>query len=217
MRGKCSESSPFVGLLPGTVPTGADHPSVLLTERVAAPSAQVHTGFGEHIVHEPVRTAGRRGQLTDALALRVLLLELGRQRVALGTCHPGALLNGLGHESLLKRRSSRVPIAGTSSRSTLPPTTHANMMQLDKRSANICAHGSSAPDSPTTQGFSWCAAAPGRALRSPGATRKKVSAPLGTPRSSSETPRNEPFRPFPERPARDVRLARDRSGARFGG
>src|SRR5215469_12001604 len=71
-----------------------------LTAGRAAAAAQRHPGLGQDPVDEAVGPAGRAGQGPDALPRVVSLLEVSRQLRAVGARHPGAFLEGLGHEYL---------------------------------------------------------------------------------------------------------------------
>src|SRR5690606_10347234 len=68
--------------------------------RPAAPP-QSHTGLAQDAVDEPVRPAGGSGQRADGLTSGVALLQIGGQFFPVGTGHPGAFLQSLGHEYLL--------------------------------------------------------------------------------------------------------------------
>src|SRR5262249_54428147 len=66
----------------------------------AAAAAQRNAGLGEDAMDEPVGPASGSGKRSDALPRAVPLLQVRGQLRAIGTGHPGALLQGLCHASL---------------------------------------------------------------------------------------------------------------------
>src|SRR5215469_17027128 len=90
--GPAAAASGMAGACPGS--------ALSLTAGRAAAAAQRHPGLGQDPVDEAVGPAGRAGQGPDALPRVVSLLEVSRQLRAVGTRHPGAFLEGLGHEYL---------------------------------------------------------------------------------------------------------------------
>src|SRR5215472_3548872 len=71
-----------------------------LAPRRTAATAQRYTALTQDPVNEPVRPPSRRRQRADALAAAVSLLQVGRELRPVGTGHPGALLESLGHANL---------------------------------------------------------------------------------------------------------------------
>src|SRR5580704_6869826 len=71
-----------------------------LASRRAATATQRNATLRQDPVDESVRAAGRCRQGPDALACAVALLQVSRQLRAVGTGHPGAFLESLGHANL---------------------------------------------------------------------------------------------------------------------
>src|SRR5919198_439124 len=86
----------------------------------AAPAAQRDARFGQHAVHEAVRATVCVGELADALALVVCLLQLGSELGAVGAGNPRALLQN-GHGFLLRMPAREASLHGPSLSIRSPP------------------------------------------------------------------------------------------------